>query len=183
MPNSSVTLFGMVFAIYIYVKNNKGGKNMGPNILLARIDNRLVHGQVGVTWTSSLGANLIVVVDDDAANQPVQQQLMTMTADNAGVGIRFFTVEKTINIISKASATQKIFIVCKTPSVVKSLVDGGVPIKDVNVGNMHFSTGKRAITKKVYVDDQDVQDLKYIQTKGVNVFIQDTPGDPKHNIE
>lgn len=183
MPSSNVTLFGMVFALYIYVRNNKGGRCMGPNILLVRIDNRLVHGQVGVTWTSSLGANLIVVVDDDAANQPVQQQLMSMTADNAGVGIRFFTVEKTINVISKASPAQKIFIVCKTPSVVKSLVDGGVPIKDVNVGNMHFSAGKRAITKKVYVDDQDVRDLKYIEAKGVNVFIQDTPGDPKHNIE
>src|SRR5674536_100533 len=119
---------------------------MGPNILLTRIDNRLVHGQVGITWTSSLGANLIVVVDDEAANQPIQQQLMTMTADNAGVGIRFFTVEKTIRIISKASPSQKIFIVCKTPSVAKSLVDGGVQIKDLNVGNMHFSAGKRALT-------------------------------------
>jgi len=153
------------------------------NILLARIDNRLVHGQVGITWTSSLGANLIVVVDDEAANQPIQQQLMTMTADNAGVGIRFFTVEKTIRIISKASPSQKIFIVCKTPSVAKSLVDGGVQIKDLNVGNMHFSAGKRALTKKVYVNDQDVEDLKYIEAKGVNVFMQDTPGDVKHYIK
>ena len=156
---------------------------MGPNILLTRIDNRLVHGQVGITWTSSLGANLIVVVDDEAATQVVQQQLMTMTAGNTGVGIRFFTVDKTIRIISKASPAQKIFIVCKTPSVVKSLVDGGVAIKDVNVGNMHFSEGKRALTKKVYVNDQDIVDLKYIESKGINVYIQDTPGDPKHNIE
>lgn len=153
------------------------------NILLTRIDNRLVHGQVGITWTSSLGANLIVVVDDEAANQPIQQQLMTMTADNAGIGIRFFTVEKTIRIISKASPSQKIFIVCKTPSIAKSLVDGGVQIKDLNVGNMHFSTGKHALTKKVYVDDQDVEDLKYIEAKGVNVFMQDTPGDIKHYIK
>ena len=156
---------------------------MSNNILLARIDNRLVHGQVGITWTSSLGANLIVVVDDEAASQPIQQQLMTMTADNAGVGIRFFTVEKTIRIISKASPSQKIFIVCKTPSVAKSLVDGGVQIKDLNVGNMHFSAGKRALTKKVYVDDQDVEDLKYIEAKGVNVFMQDIPGDVKHYIK
>ena len=156
---------------------------MRPNILLTRIDNRLVHGQVGITWTSSLGANLIVVVDDEAATQVVQQQLMTMTAGNTGVGIRFFTVDKTIRIISKASPAQKIFIVCKTPSVVKSLVDGGVAIKDVNVGNMHFSEGKRALTKKVYVNDQDIVDLKYIESKGINVYIQDTPGDPKHNIE
>lgn len=156
---------------------------MKPNILLVRIDNRLVHGQVGVTWTSSLGANLLVVVDDEAANQPVQQQLMTMTAESSGVGIRFFTVEKTIKVIGKAAPSQKIFIVCKTPETVKKLVDGGVPIEKVNVGNMHFSEGKRAITKKVYVDDTDLENLKYIKSKGVEVYIQDTPGDIKHDIE
>ncbi|MFL0252634.1 PTS galactosamine transporter subunit IIB [Clostridium neuense] len=156
---------------------------MKPNILLVRIDNRLVHGQVGVTWTSSLGANLLVVVDDEAANQPVQQQLMTMTAESSGVGIRFFTIEKTIKVIGKAAPSQKIFIVCKTPETVKKLVDGGVPIEKVNVGNMHFSEGKRAITKKVYVDDKDLENLKYIKSKGVEVYIQDTPGDIKHDIE
>ncbi|MCV8077675.1 PTS sugar transporter subunit IIB, partial [Escherichia coli] len=40
-----------------------------PNILLTRIDNRLVHGQVGVTWTSTIGANLLVVVDDVVAKE------------------------------------------------------------------------------------------------------------------
>lgn len=156
---------------------------MEPNILLTRIDNRLVHGQVGVIWTSSLGANLIVVVDDDAASDSVQQQLMTMTAEASDVGIRFFTVEHTIKIIRKAAPSQKIFIVCKTPTTVKRLVDGGVPLKEVNVGNMHFSPGKNAITKKVYVDDKDLEELRYIKSKGVNVFIQDTPGDIKHNID
>lgn len=153
------------------------------NILMTRIDNRLVHGQVGVTWTSSLGANLIVVVDDEAAAQPVQQQLMTMTAQNSGVGIRFFTVEHTINIIHKASDSQKIFMVCKTPDTVKRLVDGNVPIKELNVGNMHFSEGKRSLTNKVYVDDTDLEQLQYIQNKGVSVFIQDSPGDIKKNVE
>ena len=154
-----------------------------PNILMTRIDNRLVHGQVGVTWTTALGANLLVVVDDIAASDPVQQQLMSMTAESSGVGIRFFTIQKTIDVIHKAAPSQKIFIVCKTPEVARKLVDGGVPIKELNVGNMHFSEGKRAITKKVYVDDKDVEDLKYIESKGVKVFAQDTPGDIKNSIE
>ena len=96
---------------------------MGPNILLTRVDNRLVHGQVGVTWVKSLGANLIVVVDDVAANSDVEKQLMEVVAKSSGVGIRFFTVDHTIDIIHKASPNQKIFIVCKTPEVVKKLVD------------------------------------------------------------
>ncbi|HEY4391272.1 MAG TPA: PTS galactosamine transporter subunit IIB [Paenibacillus sp.] len=154
-----------------------------PNILLTRIDNRLVHGQVGVTWTTTLGANLLVVVDDQTANEPLQQQLMEVTAKSSGAGIRFFTIQKTIDIIHKAADRQKIFIICKTPEVVRQLVDGGVPIQDVNVGNMHFTDGKKQLTKKVYVDDKDLEDLRYIQSKGVNVFIQDTPGDTKTSIK
>lgn len=173
----------MVFALYNYKINKGGNKGMKPNILLVRIDNRLVHGQVGVTWTSSLGANLLVVVNDEAAKNKVQQQLMTMTAESSGVGIRFFTVEKTIRIIGKAAPSQKIFMVCKTPDTVRKLVEGGLQLEKVNVGNMHFSEGKRAITKKVYVDDKDLEDLRYIKSKGVDVFIQDTPGDTKHDIE
>jgi len=153
-----------------------------PNILLVRIDNRLVHGQVGVTWTTSLGANLLLVADDQAANDKIQQELMSLTAESSGVGIRFFTVQHTIDIISKAAPRQKIFIICRTPKEVRRLVEGGVPIKDVNVGNMHFSQGKHQLSKKVYVDENELNDLKFLESKGINVFIQDVPGDIKQSI-
>ena len=152
---------------------------MGPNILLTRIDNRLVHGQVGVTWVKSLGANLLVVVDDTAAANEIEQQLMEVVAKSSGVGIRFFTIDRTIEIIHKASPNQKIFILCKTPETVKKLVDGGVPIKEVNIGNMHFSEGKEQISKKVYVDEKDKEDIKYLESKGIDIYIQDVPGDKK----
>ena len=76
-----------------------------PDILMTRIDNRLVHGQVGVAWTTALqGVNLIVVADDLAAADPLQQSLMAATAKSSGCGIRFFTLDKTIAVIHKASA-------------------------------------------------------------------------------
>ncbi len=153
-----------------------------PNILLTRIDNRLVHGQVGVTWTKTLGANLLVVANDEAAEDKIQQQLMSVTAKSSGVGIRFFSIDKTAAIIDRAAPSQKIFLICKTPQDVRRLIDKGVELKEVNVGNMHFSEGKRQLTKKVYVDDQDYADLKYIASKGVNLYIQDVPGDSKFGI-
>ena len=153
-----------------------------PNILLTRIDNRLVHGQVGVTWTSTIGANLLVVVDDVVANDDIQQKLMGITAETYGFGIRFFTIEKTINVIGKAAPHQKIFLICRTPQTVRKLVEGGIDLKDINVGNMHFSEGKKQISSKVYVDDQDLADLRFIKQRGVNVFIQDVPGDQKEQI-
>lgn len=153
-----------------------------PNILLTRIDNRLVHGQVGVTWTSTIGANLLIVVDDEVAKDEIQQKLMGITADTYGFGIRFFSIEKTIAIIEKAAPHQKIFLICRTPDIVRKLIEGGVPLKDVNVGNMHFSEGKKQISSKVYVDESDLDDLRFIKRSGVNLFIQDVPGDAKEGI-
>lgn len=118
-----------------------------PNILMTRIDNRLVHGQVGVTWTNTLGANLVVVANDEAAVDPVQQNLMDMVVAE-GVQTRYFTLQKTIDVIHKAADRQKIFLVCKTPQDVLTLVRGGVPIRFVNVGNMHFARGSGRCTKR-----------------------------------
>lgn len=148
-----------------------------PDIVFARIDNRLVHGQVGAAWVGSIpNCNLIVVANDDAAADPMQQSLMKLTADSARVGIRFFTIQKTIAVIGKASARQHIFIVAKTPADMRKLVEGGVPIKEVNIGNMHASADKRVFhDQHVYVGDQYLADLKAIQDHGTKVYIQLMP--------
>ena len=92
-----------------------------PNILLTRIDNRLIHGQVGMTWVNWLGANLVLVADDELATDEVQKSLMDMALPN-GVESRYFTLQKTIDIIHKAADRQKIFLVCRTTQTVLRLV-------------------------------------------------------------
>lgn len=156
---------------------------MEPNIVLTRIDNRLVHGQVGNSWISSVNANLILVADDEASKSEVLQSVMKMTADMAEVQIRFFSIQKTIDVIHKASPKQKIFLICKTPAVARKLLEGNVPIKKLNVGNMHFSEGKRIFKEAhVYVDDQDVEDLNACKKLGAEVYIEIAPGDKKYII-
>lgn len=149
------------------------------NILLTRIDNRLIHGQVGVTWVNTLGANLIVVANDEVSDNDIQKRLMAIVASSQGIDTRFFTLERTAKIIDKASPDQKIFLVCKTPGDVRKLVEMGVELKRVNIGNMHQSEGKRSLSKKVFVDDKDIEDLDYLKSKGIDLFIQDVPGDKK----
>lgn len=156
-----------------------------PDILLTRIDNRLVHGQVGVAWTGSLsGCNLIVVADDQAAADPIQQSLMSATAKSAGCGIRFFTLEKTIAVIHKASASQHIFLIVRDPQAARKLVEGGVPIDKLCIGNMHVGPGKKVAGEAhVYMDEQDKEDLRAIRAKGVDVYIQIAPGDRKYDFD
>ncbi|WP_242359669.1 PTS galactosamine transporter subunit IIB [Lactococcus petauri] len=154
-----------------------------PNIILTRVDNRLVHGQVGVVWTSSIGANLLLVANDEAATSELQQELMSATAETSGVGIRFWSIEKTIVNIHKASPKQKIFLIVKTPEDALKLAQNGVPISQVNIGNMHYSDGKIQLSKKVFVDQADKQAMQTLVNEGIEVFIQDVPEDKKQNVK
>ena len=138
-----------------------------PNILLTRIDNRLIHGQVATQWSGVLGANLLLVANDAVAKDEFRQGLMNMAAP-AYAQTRYFSIQKTIDIIGKASPAQKIFIICETPQDVLRLVEGGVPIKKCNIGNMHMST-------TVAVNDDDVAAFKKLQELGVELEIQRVP--------
>mgnify|MGYP002625192505 FL=1 len=148
-----------------------------PNIVLVRIDNRLIHGQVATQWTSTVGANLILVANDEVAGNKMRQNLMNMAAPQ-GVATRYFSIQKTIDVIGKASPRQKIFIVAETPEDVLTLVKGGVPIKKVNIGNMHMSEGKRQVATSVAVNDEDVAAFKELQELGVELEIRRVPSTP-----
>ena len=152
-----------------------------PNILLTRIDNRLIHGQVATQWNSTLGVNLILVANDDVAGNKMRQNLMNMAAPT-GVATRFFSLQKTIDVIHKASPKQHIFLVAENPSDVLTLVKGGVPIRKVNIGNMHMSEGKRQVATSVAVDDADVAAFKELQDLGVELEIRRVPSTPAEDI-
>ncbi|GAA0743341.1 PTS N-acetylgalactosamine transporter subunit IIB [Clostridium oceanicum] len=144
------------------------------NILMTRIDNRLVHGQVGVTWVNYLGANLIVVANDEVSTDEVRQNLMDMVVPDV-IGTRYFSIQKTIDVIHMAADDQLIFVVCDTPQDVLRLVEGGVPIKKVNIGNMHFSEGKEQISSTVSVDEDDRKTFKRLHELGVELEIRRVP--------
>ena len=152
------------------------------NILLARIDNRLIHGQVVCLWAGSVGANLIVVADDDTASSEVEQSIMRMAASSLGYDSRFFTIKHTIDIIDKASSSQKILLICKTPEQLREIIEGGVVVHKVNIGNLHFQEGKKSIADKVYVDDKDLDDLNFIKEHVDEIFIQYTPDTKKESF-
>ena len=153
-----------------------------PNILLTRIDERLIHEQVATQWTGSIGANLLLVANDEVAGNAMRQGLMDMAAP-ASAQTRYFTLQKTIDIIHKANDKQKIFIICEKPQDVLTLVEGGVPIKKVNIGNMHMAEGKRQVATVVAVNDQDVAAFKRLQELGVELEIRRVPQEGTEPIE
>ncbi|MDD3173894.1 MAG: PTS sugar transporter subunit IIB [Herbinix sp.] len=146
-----------------------------PNIVLTRVDNRLIHGQVATNWLKICGANLCIVADDQVAEDRMQQTLLKVAAGS--IPTRFFSVQKTIDIIYKASPQQKIAIICKTPIEILQLVNGSVPIKKVNIGNMHDSEGKKKLLKTVYANEMEIGVIKELLNKGIEVEYRMLPTD------
>lgn len=150
-------------------------------ILITRVDNRLIHGQVGMTWVNHLGANMILVANDQVANDPVQQNLMDMAAP-ATVDTRYFTLQETIDKIHLAGDWQEIFLVVKTPQDALTLVKGGVPIDVLNIGNMHFSEGKKQVTSTVSVDENDKKTIRGLLDAGVKIEIRRVPDEAMTDV-
>lgn len=151
-------------------------------IVLCRIDNRLIHGQVATQWMGSVDANLIVVANDKVATDTFRQGLMDMAAPGF-CDTRYFSIAKTVEVMPKAGANQRIAIICESPEDVLKLIEGGVAITKVNIGNMHMAEGKRQVATVVCVDDADVAAFRGIQAKGVTLEIRKVPSEGTENVD
>ena len=155
-----------------------------PNIVAFRIDERLIHGQ-GQLWIKALGVNTVIVADDGASEDPMQQMLMKAVVPKT-IAMRFFSVQHTCDVIMKASPKQTIFIVCKTPEDALRLVKGGVPVKEINVGNIHRAPGKQEISPYIALGEEDRDALRTLKEKyNVTFNTKSTPtgADTASNVD
>lgn len=133
------------------------------NIVNFRIDERLIHGQ-GQIWIKSLGCNTVIVANDAASTDPIQQTLMKAVVPKT-VAMRFFSIQHTCDVIEKASPKQTIFMVCKSPADALRLIAGGVPVKTVNIGNIHHAPGKEEVNKYIALGEEDKAALRELRDK------------------
>ncbi|MBS4750797.1 PTS N-acetylgalactosamine transporter subunit IIB [Granulicatella sp. zg-ZJ] len=147
---------------------------MAPNIVMTRVDERLIHGQ-GQLWVKSLGCNTVIVANDETSEDKIQQTLMK-TVIPESVAMRFFSLQKVIDVIHKANPAQTIFIVVKSLEDLLTLVQGGVPITEANIGNIHNANGKEQVTRSIFLGAKDKEAIKELSQKyHVKFNTQTTP--------
>ena len=113
-----------------------------PKILLTRIDDRFIYGQDVELWNEAMGSNLVLIVNDEIAADSRKWAPMRVAAPE-GVWTRFFSVQRTIDIIHTATSRQWILIMVASPADALALVKGGVPITKISIGHMQVGEGKR----------------------------------------
>ena len=155
-----------------------------PKILLTRIDDRFIYGQDVDLWNEAVGSNLVLIVNDEIAADSRRWAPMRVAAPD-GVWTRFFSVQKTIDVIHTATPRQWILIMVASPADALALVKGSVPITKISIGHMQAGEGKCPVTPAVAVNDTDVAALKELQERGIELEIRYLPSsdpDPIDNL-
>ena len=146
-------------------------------IIGTRIDGRLIHGQVANLWTSKLQASRIMVIDDEVAQNDIEKQGLKLACP-PGVNLSILPVAKAAeNILAGKYDSQRVFIVARRPDRFLKLVEHGVEIPELNVGNMSQSPETRSVTRSINVVDKDIADFDALNAKGVKLVAQMVPND------
>ena len=146
-------------------------------VVLARIDQRLIHGLVVIQWAPALQVKRFMVVDDVLCNNDDIKASMRM-AKPAGTGVSVISTETAItNFKAGKYDGQRVLVLVKEPETLIKLMEGGVEIPKVDLGIMFNEDGREAVTKFIALNDKERADLQTIKDKGVPVVIQYVPTD------
>ncbi|MGQ4857117.1 PTS mannose transporter subunit IIAB [Enterobacter roggenkampii] len=158
-------------------------KPMGPNdymvIGLARIDDRLIHGQVATRWTKETNVQRIIVVSDEVAADTVRKTLLTQVAP-PGVTAHVVDVAKMIRVYNNPKyAGERVMLLFTNPTDVERIVEGGVKITSVNIGGMAFRQGKTQVNNAISVDAKDIEAFNKLNARGIELEARKVSTDQK----
>lgn len=152
-------------------------------IVLARIDSRLLHGQVATAWTKSVNPTRIIVVSDAVAKDKLRKELITQAAP-PGVKANVVPIKK-IDEVAKDPrfGNTRALLLFENPEDVVRAVEGGLDLKEVNLGSMAHSVGKVAVNKVVSMGPEDVKAFEALKAKGIKFDVRKVPADSSGSLD
>lgn len=158
-------------------------KPMAPGdhmkIGLARIDDRLIHGQVATRWTKETNVQRIIVVSDEVARDHVRKTLLTQVAP-PGVTAHVVDVDKMVRVWNNPKYGQdRVMLLFTNPTDVLRVVEQGVDIRTVNIGGMAFRQGKTQVNNAVSVDEKDIAAFRKLNERHIELEVRKVSSDQK----
>ena len=145
-------------------------------IVHIRIDDRLLHGQVVAFWSNSLQISRVMVINDEVANDELQKTFLRMVAP---ANIRTSILS---NILNEKYLGQKVMIIVKNPKDILDLIDLGLEIKEVNVGNMASRKGTIQIKRSVSITNDELENFLELENRGVLLTAMMVPDEGKNYL-
>jgi len=151
-------------------------------IVLVRIDDRLIHGQIVENWMKFLKINHLIVVNDFVASDQMQKALFSMAvSDHTKISILTIAQAREA-ILNGQFKEDRAMLLFASPQDVLNLINKGVKIKEVNIGGMHYSPEKKQILRAISVSKEDIQAFQELDRLGVRLEARMVPDDEKIDI-
>ncbi len=147
-------------------------------LLLVRLDDRLVHGQVVVGWGNALGIECLVLINDYVRKNESEQELHALGVPDS-VELEFASVEEARSRIPELEdAERRVALLVGSVEDAVRLCDKNENIHRINVGGVHMGEGRRERLPYVYLSDSEAEMLRNLASSGIDVTAQDVPSAP-----
>lgn len=145
-------------------------------ILVNRVDDRLIHGQVVVGWGRPLGIDLIILVDDQVAASPWEQDLYRMAVPQE-IELRFATVAEAVPLLVEwqAGPRRSLLLTGDIATMGKLFAADGSVVNAINLGGLHHQPGRRQRLPYLYLTDEELAHLRDLEAAGARITAQDVP--------
>lgn len=151
------------------------------SIVLARVDDRLIHGQVMTSWLNYTGANKIVVIDDVTANDAFLTMIIK-TLVPANIKTEVVKLNECVEMVERIEDHDKVIILAKTPIPYVLMAEHGIQLDKVNIGGMGIKPGRKTIYKNISASDDEIVQLQALLKKHIPVEIQMVAEDPAIDV-
>ena len=145
--------------------------------VLARIDTRLLHGQVATSWTKATNPNRIIVVSDKVAKDDLRKKLIEQAAPT-GVRAHVIPLNKLVEVYNDPRfGDTKALLLFETPQEALEVIEKGVHIDELNIGSMAHSVGKVMVSTSLSMDQNDVETYKKLADLNVKFDVRKVVAD------
>ncbi len=151
-------------------------------ILLYRVDERLIHGQVVVGWGNSLKFDQVVLVNDQVASNAWERELYLACVPPEIKATILSVDEATKRILQNGFEGKKTFILVDSPFDILRMTQKGVKIGSVNVGGIHSKAGRKKILPYLFLSEEEISAFKKMISAGVKCECRDVPLAEKHDL-
>lgn len=152
------------------------------SIMLTRIDDRLIHGQVVEGWVKAINVNHIVVISDEVANDKMQQALLGMAVPST-ITVTVLSVDGAATALKGSQfGKDNLLLLLSNPADTLRLLQKGIALTSINLGGMHYAQGKTQLLRNLSVNEADLEALFAIGAKGIEVEGRILPRDERIDV-
>ncbi|MEL7625462.1 MAG: PTS sugar transporter subunit IIB [Anaerolineaceae bacterium] len=151
-------------------------------ILVARIDDRLIHGQVVTSWIKAYPITDILIVAEDLAKNMLMQRIYESVAP-AGIIVKVMDNPNALKYLKEdPKKSENLMILVKTPDVLEYLTENGVPLEKIVLGGIGSKPGRETLIRNVSANEAERESLRRLIGKGVQIVYQMVPVDKEVDI-